>query len=73
MQRTVLFEKHYEVDVGQFKSTDEIDHFLEERSGRKLGVIRTSSNIIEMLGNILPVKKFDVDNIDKAIDKAIEK
>ena len=68
LQRTVLFEKHYQVDVGEFKTTDDVDRFLEERSGRKLGVVRISGNIVEKTGNILPVKQINVDNI---IDKAI--
>jgi hypothetical protein len=68
LQRTVLFEKHYQVDVGEFKTTDDVDRFLEKRSGRKLGVVRISGNIVEKTGNILPVKQINVDNI---IDKAI--
>ncbi|MFA6332468.1 MAG: hypothetical protein WCX22_05915 [Methanoregula sp.] len=71
MQRTVLFERHYNVDVSQFKSTDDVDRFLEERSGKKLGVVRTSGNVIEKVGNVLPVKRFEVENIDKIIDEAL--
>jgi len=68
VQKTVLFEKHYQVDVNQFKTTDDVDRFLEERSGQKLGVVRISGNIVEQTGNILPVKHINADNI---IDKAI--
>jgi hypothetical protein len=73
MQRTVLFEQHYNVDVSQFKSTRDVDRFLEERSGQKLGVVRTSGNIIERVGNILPIKKYDIDKINKLIDNASKK
>jgi len=59
------------VDVSQFKSTDDVDRFLEERSGKKLGVVRTSGNVIEKVGNVLPVKRFEVENIDKIIDEAL--
>jgi hypothetical protein len=73
MQKTVLFERHYNVDVGQFKSTGDVDRFLEERSGRKLGVVRTTGNVIERVGNILPVKKFDIEMINRMIDNANRK
>jgi hypothetical protein len=73
MQRTVLFERHYNVDVSQFKSTDDVDRFLEERSGRKLGVVRTTGNVIERVGNILPVKKFDIEKINRLIDSSSKK
>jgi hypothetical protein len=69
MQKTVLFEKQYNVNVNQFNTTDDVDRFLSEKNGgRKLGVVRVSGNIIERTGNMLPVKRINTDDL---IDKAI--
>jgi hypothetical protein len=60
--KTVYFEEKYGVDITDFKSTVEIDEFLEKRLGRKLEVKRC---------DIFPIKHADIDNIDKLLDEQL--
>lgn len=35
--KTILFEKNYGVNIDNFKSTRDVDRFIEEVTGRKIG------------------------------------
>lgn len=66
---TVLFEKKYKVNIKNFKSTEEIDEFVESKLGRKLKSIKLDTNIVDNTGNVIEVKEYDIDSlIDKALN-----
>jgi hypothetical protein len=54
-RKTVYFEKHYNVNIDDFKSTEEIDEFIENKIGRKLEVEKI---------DIFPIKKYPERDID---------
>jgi hypothetical protein len=68
--KTVYFEEVYGVDINRFKSIEEIDDFVSEKSGKPLQVASTSSNIIDRTGNVLKIKKY---GINKKIDVALSR
>jgi hypothetical protein len=68
MSKTIYFEEKYGVNINQFKSIEEIDSFVEGKIGRPLTVVSTASNVIDRTGNVLTVKKYD---IEKMLEKAL--
>ena len=51
--KTIFFEKEYGVDIDNFKSTVDVDSFIESKIGRKLKVIKCDTNDInKRLGSL---------------------
>ena len=44
--KTIFFEDKYGVDINDFKSTIDIDNFMEKKLGRKLQIKRIETNIL---------------------------
>ena len=44
--KTIFFEDKYGVDINDFKSTIDIDNFMEKKLGRKLQIKRIEPNIL---------------------------
>lgn len=70
MGRTIFFEEEFNREIRDFRSTDEIDQFLESESGLKLQVVKTPGNLVGRVGNVFEVKSFD---INKEIDRILSK
>jgi len=68
--KTVYFEEAYGVNINRFKSIEEIDRFVAEKSGRPLPIAPVSSNVIDRTGNVLKIKKYD---IDRKLDIALSR
>lgn len=58
--KTVIFEKKYGVDIDEFKTTNDVDTFLEKKLGRPLKVID------------VPVERVIKIDIDAKIDAALD-
>ncbi len=46
MKKTIFFEDKYDVNIKDFDTTEEIDKFIEKKTGKKLKVIRIDTNIL---------------------------
>lgn len=44
--KTIFFEKKYNTDINNFKTTSEIDEFIENELHKKLKVIKINTNIL---------------------------
>lgn len=40
MAKTIIFEKKYKVSIDNFKTTEEIDEYIEEKEGKRLHVVK---------------------------------
>jgi hypothetical protein len=69
MSETIIFEKKYGVKLSDFSTIEEIEHFIEEREGKKLQIEKLDSHgIVPSRGSIFKFKKYDIDRMyDKAI------
>jgi len=66
--KTVYFEERYGVNITQFKSTEDVDKFLEERIGRALEAKDIDNGLIDRSGNVFPVRNINIDtNLNKAL------
>ena len=50
--KTVIFEDKYGVDISSIYMTEEVDKVIENKTGRKLGVIDLHGNLITDYGDI---------------------
>ena len=39
MPKTIIFEKKYNVNIADFETTEDVDHFIEKKEGRKLHIV----------------------------------
>jgi hypothetical protein len=65
-----IFEQYFGVNPNIFNSVEEIDEFIEKKTGRKLDIGYKHEDIAPARGNIFPLKDL---NPDKIIDAAIKK
>ena len=66
--KTVYFEEKYGVNITQFKSTEDVDKFLEQRIGRSLEAKDIDNGLIDRSGNVFPVKDFSIDlNLNRVL------
>jgi len=61
-KKTIFFEEMYGTDITQFRSTGEVDSFIEGKLGRKLETKRSSSNLVSQSGDVFPEGRYDVDH-----------
>jgi len=57
-KKTVIFEDKFGVDINNFSTTEDVDKFIEDKLGRKLGVKKIKTNLVTNRGCIIPIKKF---------------
>jgi hypothetical protein len=70
MSKTILFEKKFRVDIKDFKSTNDVDNFVEGKLGRKLEITRIRSPLIGGHRSPFPHRKYD---IDKLLEEALRR
>ena len=46
MTKTIIFEQKYGVDIADFKTTEEVDAFIEKKEGRKLRVVKIDDHCV---------------------------
>lgn len=51
-KKTIYFEEHYNVDIDNIHSTEEVDEIIEKKIGRKLKVKKVE---------IFPIKNYERD------------
>ena len=74
--KTVIFEKKFDVNIKDFSSTGEIDKVVEDGIGGKLGVVKPKGRGIVPDGSAIPIKKYNIDkkfeDTMKFVDKAVK-
>ena len=66
--KTVYFEKKYEVDISQFKSTEDVDKFLSLKIGKSLEAKGVTNGLIDKSGNIFPTRGTNIDeNLNRTL------
>jgi len=45
-KKTIYFEDHYNVNIDDFKTTKEIDEFIENQTGKKLEIVKIKNNLL---------------------------
>ena len=62
-------EVYYGKPSKEFQSVEDVNHFIEERSGKKLETERIQSGLVENRGCVFKVKAV---NADAAIEAALK-
>jgi hypothetical protein len=44
--KTLFFEDYYDTSIDEFDTTEEVDQFIESKTGKKLKVVRIKTNIL---------------------------
>lgn len=61
MNKTVLFEEKYGVDIEDFSTTEDVEKFIEDKIGRELQVIELDDHgIVSVRGNIFKLRDYDI-------------
>lgn len=66
--RSLIFEKKYEISVKQFNTLEQINRFVEEKTGRKLEYKRSDNLILAKGGSVFKLNTIDS---GKVIDKIL--
>ncbi len=66
--KTVFFEKIYGVNITNFKTTEDVNKFIESR-GKKPRIVELESSIANERGNIFNIRHFNVDDL---VDAALK-
>ncbi|UUX92219.1 hypothetical protein [Methanoplanus endosymbiosus] len=66
----MFFEKKYETPVSNFRTIEEIDNFIQEKTGKKLEYKRSDNAIMAKGGSVFKLTSI---NSGKKMDKLISK
>lgn len=66
----LLFRMMFGEDKENFRTTEEVDEFLEEKLGKKIGIVKVKSPFVVPSGNIYNITKID---IEEMVDSDMEK
>jgi len=68
---TVFFERAFDVSINSFKTTEDVNKFIEKRRGRKLRVRRIETPLVSRRGSIFRIGHCDVDElVDEALNES---
>jgi hypothetical protein len=62
VRKTIFFEEKYNTDISRFSSIEDVDSFIEGKTGKKLKVKKTDCNLITRSGNIFDIISYNVKN-----------
>ncbi len=61
MSKTVIFEEKYGVNIEDFSTTEDIEKFIENKTNRKLHVVKLEDHgIVSSRGSIFKIRKYDI-------------
>lgn len=66
-----VFETRFGESPSGFRTTKDVDEFLEDRLGRKLKVVRScDQNFVRAQGNAFPIREYEIDQL---VDEELRK
>jgi hypothetical protein len=68
--KSLIFEKKYDTSIKNFKTIEEIDSFIQEKTGKKLEYKRSDNIIMAKGGSVFKLTSI---NSGKKMDKLISK
>ncbi|MHC1590768.1 MAG: hypothetical protein ACXQS8_01660 [Candidatus Helarchaeales archaeon] len=63
--KTIFFEKVFGVNIDSFKTTEEINKFIENRRNKKMKIIEIESPIVSKRGGIFRISNCDIEKMVK--------